>query len=256
MLKVVVTGANGKMGQAILEVLKLHKYIMVVAIVSRVQLKLERTFPEMLYFKSLSDINIELDAVIDFTRPEISLTHLQICRERLWPLLIGTTGFTSEQITKIKNAAKNIPIILAPNTSLGMTILQKLTNLIAKVVPLAEIDILDVHHKHKQDAPSGSALMLGQTIQDAHLQVLHAASNAEAEAYTDDEKLPSINYSSIREYDVIGDHSVLFKLSGETIEIKHHAIHRQVFAEGALVAALWLHKKLPGLYTMQDVLGL
>lgn len=182
----------------------------------------------------------DFDTLIDFTTPEATLIHLNFCVEHHKKMIIGTTGFLEPQLSMIKEAASRIPIVMSPNMSIGTNVCFKLIRQAAKLLDQLgdelNIDILDVHHRHKVDAPSGTALKMGAIISE---QLSHAQAP---------------RFSSIRAGDVVGDHSVIFSMNGERIELTHKASSRSTFAQGALLATLWLQNKKPGLYSMQDVL--
>lgn len=206
-----------------------------------------------------NDLNAGLnasDVMIDFSLPTVSLALLDQALQMKTPLLIGTTGFSEEQLHRIKQASQSMPILLAPNTSIGvnaaLSLLAKAAKLLGKE---ADIEIIEAHHKHKLDSPSGTALKMAEVIceqTNTHLAeraVYHRS--ASKAGRTDNE----IGFSVIRGGSIVGDHKVMFALDNEIISIEHKATSRQCFAEGAVKAAIWLAKQPNGLYSMQDFLA-
>jgi 4-hydroxy-tetrahydrodipicolinate reductase len=228
-IKVAVAGSNGRMGKMIVEILALDPEIELVAKISRAT--------------ETENLNAALDAkvtvCIDFTPPEAVLNHLSFCLKHKINMVIGTTGFSDVQKAAIAEASKNISIVFAPNMSVGVNLTFKLLELAARVLQeSADIAILDIHHKHKQDAPSGTALKMSDIIKSQQ------------------KKETKIDIASLRVGEVMGEHSILFALPEEEIKITHQAFNRKAFAEGAVKAAKWVNYQKPGLYDMQDVLGL
>lgn len=200
----------------------------------------------------------EFDVLIDFTRPDATLAHLARCAELRRAMVIGTTGIDAAGQEKIRSAATIIPIVYAPNMSVGVNLCLKLVELVAQTWGSeADIEIIEAHHRNKIDAPSGTALALGR----AAARGLGRELDDEIAIYTrhghtGERPRPAIGFATIRAGSIVGDHSVMFATEGERIEITHRAESRLNFARGAIRAALWLHGKPPGLYDMQDVLGL
>jgi 4-hydroxy-tetrahydrodipicolinate reductase len=198
-----------------------------------------------------------LDAVIDFTRPESTLANLALCRANGTRLIIGTTGFTPEQRAEIESTAHSLPIVLAPNMSVGVNLCLKLLEIAARVIGnQTDIEIVEAHHRHKVDAPSGTALRMGEVVAKALGRDLRDCAVYGREGNTGERDSKTIGFSVIRAGDIVGDHTVLFADEGERVEITHKASSRMTFAKGAVRAATWLMDKQPGLYDMQDVLGL
>lgn len=198
------------------------------------------------------------DVLIDFTQPVVTLDNLVYCREHQRRMVIGTTGFTSAQRDEIAAAAKDIAIVLAPNMSVGVNLCFKLIELAAQVVGHeSDIEIIEAHHRNKVDAPSGTALRMGEVVaQTLGRNLQDCAVYGRGPGVTGQRNRETIGFESIRAGDIVGDHTVLFAGDGERIEITHKASSRQTFAHGALRAASWLMGKERGLYDMQDVLGL
>ena len=195
--------------------------------------------------------------LIDFTRPEGTMAHLAVCRANGVAMVIGTTGFTDSQKAEIAQAAKHIPIMMAPNMSVGVNVTLKLLEMAAKALATGfDIEIIEAHHRHKVDAPSGTALKMGEVIAGALGQSLKDVAVYAREGHTGERKSGSIGFATIRGGDIVGDHTVLFAGEGERIEISHKSSSRQSYAQGSIRAARFLEKKTSGLFDMQDVLGL
>lgn len=198
-----------------------------------------------------------LDVLIDFTRPEPALGALEQCRRAGKRIVIGTTGFSPEQRRLIDAAATEIPILLAPNMSVGVNLCFKLLEIAAKTVGASsDIEIIEAHHRHKVDAPSGTALRMGEVVAAALGRDLADCAVYGRSGHTGERDQGTIGFSVIRAGDIVGDHTVLFADAGERIEITHRASSRMTFAKGAMRAAGWLMHQPAGLYDMQDVLGL
>ena len=195
--------------------------------------------------------------LIDFTRPEGTLAHLKVCRELGVNAVIGTTGFTDAQKAEIAEAAKDIAIMMAPNMSVGVNVTLKLLEMAAKAMATGyDIEIIEAHHRHKVDAPSGTALKMGEVIADALGRDLKDCAVYAREGVTGDRDPSSIGFATIRGGDIVGDHTVLFAGIGERIEISHKSSSRVTYAQGSLRAVRFLADKKTGLYDMFDVLGL
>ncbi len=195
--------------------------------------------------------------LIDFTRPEGTLAHLQVCRAQGVAAVIGTTGFNDVQKAEVAELARHIPIVMAPNMSVGVNVTFKLLEMAAKALATGyDIEIIEAHHRHKVDAPSGTALKMGEVIADALGRNLKDCAVYAREGVTGARDPSTIGFAAIRGGDIVGDHTVLFAATGERIEISHKASSRASYADGALRAVRFLAGKPPGLYDMFDVLGL
>lgn len=226
MIKVVITGAAGRMGQRIIALASVEKDLKVVG--------------EVDVGDSLEAILPRGDVLIDFSLPEATISNLTIAARAKKGVVIGTTGHTPEQRKEIEKIASNVAVILAPNMSLGVNVMSKILGEAARALGEAyPVSVREVHHIHKKDKPSGTALQI--------VRVLSKALGIPPE------KIP---VESIREGEVVGDHSVVFRGPEEVLEITHRAFSRDTFALGALRAAHWIKGKPSGLYTMADVLGL
>ncbi len=199
----------------------------------------------------------DAQVLIDFTRPEGTLAHLRQCRALGVNAVIGTTGFTEAQKAEIAEAAKDIAIVMAPNMSVGVNVTLKLLELAAKALSTGyDIEIIEAHHRHKVDAPSGTALKMGEVIADALGRNLKDCAVYAREGVTGERDPSSIGFASIRGGDIVGDHTVLFAGTGERIEITHKSSSRTTYAQGSLRAVRYVSDKRQGLYDMFDVLGL
>jgi 4-hydroxy-tetrahydrodipicolinate reductase len=207
-----------------------------------------------------SDLRLGLadsQVLIDFTRPEGTLAHLKVCRELGVAMVIGTTGFTEAQKAEIDAASKDIAIMMAPNMSVGVNVTLKLLEMAAKALSTGyDIEIIEAHHRHKVDAPSGTALKMGEVIADALGRNLKDCAVYAREGVTGERDPSSIGFATIRGGDIVGDHTVLFAGTGERIEISHKSSSRATYAQGSLRAVRFLADKKTGLFNMFDVLGL
>jgi 4-hydroxy-tetrahydrodipicolinate reductase len=195
--------------------------------------------------------------LIDFTRPEGTMAYLQACRELGIGLVIGTTGFSDAQKAEIAAAAKDTAIVMAPNMSVGVNVTLKLLELAAKALNTGyDIEIIEAHHRHKVDAPSGTALKMGEVIADALGRDLKDCAVYERYGHTGERDPSTIGFSTIRGGDIVGDHTVLFAGTGERIEITHKSSSRATYAQGSLRAVRFLADRKQGLYDMFDVLNL
>ena len=195
--------------------------------------------------------------LIDFTRPEGTLAHLAQCRSLGVAAVIGTTGFTEAQKAEIAAIARDIPIVMAPNMSVGVNVTLKLLEMAAKALATGyDIEIIEAHHRHKVDAPSGTALKMGEVIADALGRDLKDCAVYAREGVTGERDPSSIGFATIRGGDIVGDHTVLFAGIGERIEVSHKSSSRVTYAQGSLRAVRFLAGRKTGLYDMFDVLGL
>ena len=197
------------------------------------------------------------DCLIDFTRPEGTLAHLAVCRELGVNAVIGTTGFTDEQKAAIADAARDIAVVLAPNMSVGVNVTLKLLQMAAKAMATGyDIEIIEAHHRHKVDAPSGTALKMGEVIAEALGRDLKDCAVYAREGVTGERDPSSIGFATIRGGDIVGDHTVLFAGTGERIEVTHKSSSRVTYAQGSLRAVRYLSGQPSGMFDMFDVLGL
>jgi 4-hydroxy-tetrahydrodipicolinate reductase len=197
------------------------------------------------------------NVLIDFTFPEVTLENAAICARLGKSMVIGSTGFTPEQRTKLAEFAKVIPIVSAPNMSVGVNVCFKVLKEIAKSLGEGfDVEIVELHHNKKKDAPSGTAVRMGEVVAEALGRDYHEVANCHREGFTGERTKEEIGMQTVRGGDIVGEHTVYFIGMGERIELSHRAMSRDMFARGAVRAASWLATQKPGLYDMQDVLGL
>ena len=243
MTKVAINGSKGKMGQTLVEAVNLNTNSSLGAALDKGD--------------NLNDSLQDFDVLIDFSRPEASLNAISICKNYGKAMVIGTTGFSDEELEVINQAATQIPIVFAPNMSVGVNLTLKLLETSAKVIGHdSSIEIIETHHRYKVDSPSGTALKMGEVVANALGRDLADCAIYGREGIDEPRDLNTIGFSSIRGGDVVGDHTVTFFMDGERVEITHKASSRMIYANGAVRAANWLHEKPSGLYSMQDVLEL
>jgi 4-hydroxy-tetrahydrodipicolinate reductase len=206
---------------------------------------------------SLTKVIDSFDVLIDFTAPASTMVHLDVCRQHGKQIVIGTTGMDDAQKRQISAAANDIGVVFAPNMSVGVNLCFKLLDIAARVMgDDADIEIVEAHHRHKVDAPSGTALRMGEVVADALGRDLKKVAVYGREGQTGARKPETIGFETIRAGDVVGEHSVWFATEGERVEIVHKASSRMTFAKGAVRAAGWLMQQGQGQFDMQDVLGL
>ena len=206
---------------------------------------------------NLDAVANDFDVLIDFTRPEGTLAYLAFCREHRKAMVIGTTGFDDAGKAAIKAASEEIGIVFAANFSVGVNLVLKLLEKAAKVMgDYADIEIVEAHHRHKVDAPSGTALAMGEAIADAMEWKLNEHAVYAREGHTGERKTQTIGFATVRAGDIVGEHTAMFADVGERVEITHKASSRMTFAKGAVKAAEWLSSHKTGLYDMRNVLSL
>ena len=264
-LKVVIAGCSGRMGHALLESVFADAELVLHGALDRAdnpQLGRDpgEQFGKLSGIKVTADVDAALqgaDVLVDFTRPEASMQYLDACQKANVSMVIGTTGFSDEQKAAIAAASKNISIVFAPNMSVGVTLLINLVEQAAKVLKDGyDIEVVEMHHRHKVDAPSGTALRLGEAAAHGIGQDLKDCAIYAREGVTGEREAGKIGFATLRGGDVVGDHTVMFAGIGERVEITHKASSRATFAIGALRAAKFLAEKKSGQFDMQDVLGL
>jgi len=205
----------------------------------------------------LSEVVDNYQTLIDFTRPGVTLQNLATCVANGKNIVIGTTGFSDDEKQQIQQASESIGIVFAPNMSVGVNLCFKLLDIAARVLgDEVDIEVIEAHHRHKVDAPSGTALRMGEVVADALGRKLDDCAVYGREGVTGERNRKTIGFETIRAGDIVGDHTVMFADIGERVEITHKASSRMTFANGAVRAALWLEGQGHGLYDMQDVLGL
>lgn len=207
--------------------------------------------------KSLDEAENDFDVLVDFTRPAPTLNHLDWCVKNNKGIIIGTTGFSDDEKSQIETAGKKIPIVFAANYSVGVTLSLKLLEMAARVLgDSVDVEIIEAHHRHKVDAPSGTALKMGEVIAETLGRDLATDAVYCREGTTGERERKSIGFQTIRAGDIVGEHTVMFADIGERIEITHKASSRMTFAKGAIRSAEWVKEQSPKVYDMQDVLEL
>ena len=211
----------------------------------------------VLIASNLEEAANDFDVLIDFTRPAPTLEHLDWCVAHGKPMVIGTTGFSEDEKAQIETAGKKIPIVFAANFSVGVTLSLKLLEIAAKVMgDHVDIEVIEAHHRHKVDAPSGTALAMGEVIADTLGRTLAEDAVYCREGHTGERKRKSIGFQTIRAGDIVGEHTVMFADIGERLEITHKASSRMTFAKGAVRSAIWVVGRPAKVYNMRDVLEL
>ncbi len=266
MTRIAVVGASGRMGLCLVKASVLSENADFSAAVSRAESAAIGKDAGELAGVGVTDVIIaddlaavidQFDVLIDFTRPEPSMEYIEICRQAGKKMVIGTTGYNEAQREAISAAAKDIAVVMAPNMSVGVNLSLKLLEMTAKVMgDYTDIEVIEAHHRHKVDAPSGTALRMGEVVADALGRDLKDCAIYGREGDTGERDRKTIGFSTIRAGDIVGEHTVMFADEGERVEITHKASSRMTFANGAVRAAVWLNDKENGLYDMQDVLGL
>ncbi|MEF8711950.1 MAG: 4-hydroxy-tetrahydrodipicolinate reductase [Candidatus Accumulibacter meliphilus] len=264
-LKIAIAGAGGRMGRMLLEVtLKDSQATLAAAIDQPGAPLLGKDAGEVVgspcgvMISSDSEAGIaQASCLIDFTRPEGTLQHLEICRRHGTAIVIGTTGFDARGKQAIAAAAQDIPVVFAPNMSVGVNVVFKLLDVAARIMNEGyDVEIVEAHHRHKIDAPSGTALRMGEVVAQALGRELGECAVYGREGVTGERLPATIGFATVRGGDIVGDHNVLFCGLGERVEIGHKASSRMPYALGSLRAAHFLANMKHGLFDMQDVLGL
>ncbi len=261
---VAIAGSAGRMGRTLLEAVFQSPDLRLHAALERGDSPLlGKDAGELLGAPCGVQITADLDhalagahALIDFTRPEGTMHYLEACVQRGVHMVIGTTGLSVEQKAKVADAANRIAVVMAPNMSIGVNLVLKLLDTAARVLTEGyDVEIIEAHHRHKVDAPSGTALRMGEVIAAALRRDLDEVAVYGREGVTGERPPSTIGFATVRGGDIVGDHTALFAGIGERVEISHKASSRATFAHGALRAARFLADKQHGLFDMQDVLG-
>ncbi|BDZ73546.1 MULTISPECIES: 4-hydroxy-tetrahydrodipicolinate reductase [Methylophaga] len=264
--KIAINGAAGRMGRCLIQAVEQTEGLALSAAIDRADSSLigadagEVAGVGKLGIAISSDIEQatkDSDIIIDFTLPEVTMALLPFCVANQCRPVIGTTGFDADQKQAIDDAAKQVATILAPNMSVGVNLSLKLLDMAARVLgDDVDIEIVEAHHRHKVDAPSGTALRMGEVVADALGRDLKTCAVYGREGRTGERDRDTIGFATVRAGDIVGDHTVMFAAEGERVEITHKASSRMTFAFGAMRASSWLMQKQNGLFDMQDVLGL
>jgi len=264
-MKIAVAGASGRMGRILIEAIHHAPDTVLTGALERAggaQVGMDATaflgqFSGIMIESDLAKGLADADFLIDFTRPEGTLTHLEYCAAHGIKMIIGTTGFDPAGQAAIAAAAQRIAIVFAPNMSVGVNVTFKLLELAAKSFAQGyDIEIIEAHHRHKVDAPSGTALKMGEVVANALGRDLKEVATYSREGVTGERDPSSIGFATVRGGDIVGDHTVLFAGIGERIEVTHKSSSRATYAHGSLRAARFLAEQPSGLFDMQDVLAL
>lgn len=265
MIRVAVVGAGGRMGRNLIQAVHEADGLQLSAATERSDSSLVGVDAGELagigqlgvaVKGGLEQVVDEFDVVIDFTAPAATIGHLQLCRKHGKRMVIGTTGLNDDQKAVIRHTGDDIGIVFAPNMSVGVNLCFRLLEVAARVMEGADIEIIEAHHRHKVDAPSGTALRMGEVIATALGRDLGEVAVYGREGHTGERRPDTIGFETIRAGDVVGEHTAWFATEGERVEITHKASSRMTFANGAARAARWIVTRSRGVYDMQDVLGL
>lgn len=266
MLRIAVVGANGRMGRELITAISQNYNCQLTVAVVHPDSQLQgQDVGSYLGLGTLGvafshDLNAygnDFDVLIDFTSPEYSLQNLAFCQSQGKKLVLGTTGFSSSQKQQIAQVAKSIPVVFASNFSIGMNLVFKLLEKASAVMGAdSDIEIIEAHHNRKVDAPSGTALAMGEHIAKSLHKNLEDIAVFERHGMVGERKDGEIGFATIRAGNIVGEHSAWFVTAGERVEISHKATSRSTFAQGAVRSALWLADQPQGLYDMTNVLGL
>ncbi len=264
--RIAINGAAGRMGRCLIQAVEQTEGLELSAAVDRAESSLigadagELAGVGKLNIAITSDVEAATansDVIIDFTLPEVTMALLPYCTANNCRLVIGTTGFSAEQKSDIEQAAQSVSMLLAPNMSVGVNLTLKLLDIAARVLgDDVDIEIMESHHRHKVDAPSGTALRMGEVVADALGRDLKECAVYGREGRTGERDRKTIGFATVRAGDIVGDHTVMFAGEGERVEITHKASSRMTFALGAMRASSWLMARPSGLFDMQDVLDL
>ena len=263
--KIAVTGAAGRMGKMLIEAVISAEHAELAAAIVLPDSSLVGSDAGELCGLAKSGITVvgniadaaDFDVLIDFTSPQATLANMQFCSQHQKGIVIGTTGFSTEELQQVDELAQLLPSIRAANFSTGVNLSLQLLEMAAKVMgESADIEIVEAHHRHKVDAPSGTALAMGEAVAKPLNRDLNAVAVYGREGQTGARQNETIGFATVRGGDVVGDHTVMFMAEGERLEITHKASSRMAFANGAVRAAMWLKGKGNGSYDMRDVLGL
>ena len=264
--RIAINGAAGRMGRCLIQAVEQTDGLVLSAAIDRVDSSLigadagELAGVGKLGVAISSDIvaaTADSDVLIDFTLPEVTMAVLPHCVANQCRLVIGTTGFSDAQKASLLAATSELAIVLAPNMSVGVNLTLKLLDMAARVLgDDVDIEIMESHHRHKVDAPSGTALRMGEVVADALGRDLKACAVYGREGRTGERDPKTIGFATVRAGDIVGDHTVMFASEGERVEITHKASSRMTFALGAMRASGWLMAQSSGMFDMQDVLDL
>lgn len=256
-IKLAVVGCAGRMGLEIIKEIKKSPNCELVSAVEEKKSKyLNRKTGKIIISDNKETAFKKVDVIVDFSTPTSSIESTKVALKLKKKLVIGTTGLNNSQIKKIKKASKKIAILFAPNMSVGINLLLTLVRDTSKILfDKGTAEILDIHHKYKKDAPSGTALALGNAIAEGKNTSLNKISSMRPNKFRKKQN-NKVNFFCKRQGNVIGEHSTIFSNKGEEVELKHKAFNRSIYAVGAIRAAIWINKARRGFYKMSDVLGI
>jgi 4-hydroxy-tetrahydrodipicolinate reductase len=256
-MKVAVAGAGGRMGRALIDAVLADRDLALAAAFDAAGSPALGQPAGSLRIGSDPGALAGADVLVDFTRPEGTLAHLEACLRHGKAMVIGTTGFSDVQKARIAEGARRLPIVFSPNFAIGVNVVFRLAQTAAAALGDAyDVEIVEAHHRHKVDAPSGTALKLGELVAGALGRDLGKVATHGRSGETGERPARAIGFHAIRGGDIVGEHTVIFAGAGERVEIAVRSYSRQTYAAGALRAAQWLRGRAPGLYDMFDVLGL
>lgn len=266
MIRIAVTGAAGRMGKTLVEAIAKHSETQLTVALERADSSLLGADAGelagvgkngVIVGADLAAVAKEFDVLVDFTAPEATLANAAVCAAHGKKMVIGTTGFDAAQTADLNALCANMTVCMASNFSTGVNVCFRLLELAARVLGEdSDIEIYEAHHRHKVDAPSGTALSMGQVVADTLGRDLRQVAVYGREGQTGPRDRDTIGFATVRAADIVGDHTVMFAAEGERVEITHKASSRMSFARGAVRAAAWLGAQGVGRYDMQDVLGL
>ena len=266
MTRIAITGAAGRMGRALIEAIQQSDSAELTTALERPGSSVIGVDAGELAGLGIAGITItddihkaidDFDVLIDFTRPDVTEANMVVCKAANKKIVIGTTGFSDEQKQIIQKFGEDIGIVFAPNMSVGVNLCFKLLDIAAKVMgEYTDIEIIEAHHRHKVDAPSGTALRMGEVVAEALGRDLKDCAVYGRQGISEERDRKTIGFETIRAGDIVGEHTVMFADIGERVEITHKASSRMTFANGAVRAANWIMQHDRGVYDMQDILGL
>jgi len=262
-MRIAIAGASGRMGRELIEAIVQESDVQLTVALDQAG-SASRGQDATAFLGRSSGVSItddiealaDADVLIDFTRPEGTMRHLEACLRHGVKMVIGTTGFDEAQRQQIEDASRQIGIVFAPNMSVGVNVTLKLLDMAARILQDYDVEIFEAHHKRKVDAPSGTALKMGETIAEAWGKQLADVADWARHGHTGEREPGKIGFSVVRGGDIVGDHTVFFCGTGERIEVTHRSSSRATYAQGSLRAVRFLAGKDAGLYDMQQVLGL
>jgi len=266
MTRIAIAGAAGRMGKVLIEAITLTEGVTLGAATARPASTLIGVdagemagvgHNGVAISGDLSAVLDDFDVLVDFTFPDLTLENVALCNGAGKSVVVGTTGLTESEKQQLAEVGRDIPVVFAPNMSVGVNLVLQLLETAARVLgDDVDIEVIEAHHRHKKDAPSGTALRMGEVVADTLGRDLQECAVYGREGFTGERPRNAIGFETIRAGDIVGEHTVMFAGLGERVEITHKASSRMTFARGAVRAALWLQGKPAGLYDMQDVLGL